>query len=234
MFLHPRQTLGHNLLNSLVEFWPLNEPMGVRFGAHQRTPATPTLTPAMCAGVPGSGALAMQCAVAGASNYLTTAAGAQWAFGDTDYTVACWGRNDYTTSPYLLAATIAGDAYPMYSLQIQSNDFLFYTSPDGSHSYYTYTATGATQGVWYYVVGRHDSVNNLLMISVNNGAVTASTAYSLGGRSSSTRKVYIGGTEGAFGRRVSVQGAGIWNRLLTADEESWLYNGGVGRDYPFV
>lgn len=223
---------GASLLEALVDWWPLTEQSGHSIGARGNW-AAPTGTPG--AAIAPDGTLARAFGVANATIHLTTAQSSQWAFGDADYTVAAWMRRDASVQPYGIGACIDGEAYGFYSLQLGATFPIFYTSPNGTASYYAWLTMTPVVGTWYHLVGRHDSAANLLTLSVNAGAWTASTAYALGGRGGvSTGRVWIGGIYGGAGRPVSVQRAGIWRRVLTSAEEAWLYNSGRGRDYPFI
>ena len=84
-------------------------------------------------------------------------------------------------------------------------------------------------GTWYFVVCWHDTANNQVGIQVNNG--TATTASS-GAAGSNSGPLY-------FGNRAQLDAGsylngrldewGLWKRLLTATEKTYLYNAGSGQ-----
>ncbi len=231
-----RQPLPAGLLVGLKEWWSCEDVAPTYascIGSYRRTVMNVPYgyQVARADGPPGSGTFALQNT---AFNGVTASAGdAYWGMGDTDYTMCCWAmRQTGTAAPYPFSVRVGGDAYNAYGLQMGTN-FNWYCSPNGSSSYYAYYPYTITNGVWYFLMGRHDSVNNLLTISVNNGLYAASSAYSLGGRSSSGLYVLIGASEGALARACTVNRCGIWNRLLTADEEAFLWGSGIGRGWPF-
>jgi hypothetical protein len=93
-------------------------------------------------------------------------------------------------------------------------------------------ATAPTAGNLYCIIGWHDSVNNLIGISVNaGGAVT--TAHSTG--------IYNGTCRFGVGAQAPVtpayyydgilKQAFLYRKVLTADNREWMYNGGTPRDY---
>jgi hypothetical protein len=86
-------------------------------------------------------------------------------------------------------------------------------------------------GTWYFLVAHHDSVNNQIGISVNNG--TTDTTATTGGVRDGTAPFRVG----AFGNATSpfdgrIDAVMIWKRLLTAAEKAYLYDSGNGRS-PF-
>jgi hypothetical protein len=78
----------------------------------------------------------------------------------------------------------------------------------------------------------HDSVADLLKISVNNGAFVA-VAYA-GGPDTTTSNPSVGGQPGGAAPMGGViDEVGIWKRALSASEITTLYNSGSGTTYPF-
>lgn len=100
-------------------------------------------------------------------------------------------------------------------------------------------ASSLTTGAWQLVLARYDSAAHTFGLSVNNGAYSGSRAASNAGASASAKfavgahvnsaDVLNAGTE--FPGRIDE--LGIWSRVLTADEETTLYNAGAGTTYPF-
>lgn len=227
---HRQPNPGATLLSGILEYWTSHEQSGIGVGVlGSWSYPVGTLAPA----VGPDGSLCRSFGVGGSTSYLYSGSGSFWARGDTDYTFLCWVRLDSATYPYPLTFE-DGSAYPFAALQVGPAATCFYTSPNGVNSYYAWHPIATSMGQWRMLVGRHDSVANTLSISEDGGASGLSVAYSLGGKAGGTGRVQIGGARGAYGRACTVQRAGIWTRCITAAEESWLYNFGRGRDYPFL
>jgi len=88
-----------------------------------------------------------------------------------------------------------------------------------------------TTSVWTHIVATVDSSSNL-KIYANGTLIDTITSFAYG---STTSAIGVGqisnGGEALLG---SLDEAGIWNRALTADEITTLYNGGSGNQYPFL
>jgi hypothetical protein len=116
-----------------------------------------------------------------------------------------------------------------YSLA--ANRLAFYVSTNGIASANIDDTTVLANGVWYFVLGWHDPVANLLWVQVNNNA-PSSVAHAGG--------VNIGLSNFAVGARSNVGGnhfdgvideAFFTKRIYTGFERSALYNSGNGIGY---
>ena len=90
-----------------------------------------------------------------------------------------------------------------------------------------------TPGTWYFLYAYHDASASEIGISINDGTVD-STTYGLT-PVSETASLNIGrwGYTGGFPYFLNgkLDEVAIWNRPLTAEEITWLYNSGSGRAY---
>jgi hypothetical protein len=107
----------------------------------------------------------------------------------------------------------------------------FYVASGTSYANLTNVESTNTppEATWFFVVCRHDPTNNKLFISVDDGT-PAETAYSAGSWDSGS-DLWIGSNpDNSYlgGRMAKV---GIWKKLLSDAEETWLYNSGSGRSY---
>lgn len=92
------------------------------------------------------------------------------------------------------------------------------------------TFGAVSTNTWYFVYCCHDSVANVLKISVNNGTVDT-IPYTLGVKDSTAGFRIGGGENGLPYADCTVDEIGMWKRDLTAAELTYLYNSGVGRTY---
>ncbi|MEP7356896.1 MAG: RHS repeat-associated core domain-containing protein, partial [Anaerolineales bacterium] len=95
------------------------------------------------------------------------------------------------------------------------------------------TLGSPSTGAWYFVVGWHDAVNNVINIQVNNG--TANSLSWSGGVFDGNAGFEIGGRNdtqpGYFDGRIDE--VGLWKRVLGGDERTLLYRNGAGCQYAF-
>lgn len=216
---------SHTLLNDLMAFYQLDETSGVRYDRHHSYHLKDNNT------VTNSGGAAQF--MAANSEYLSIADNADLSMGDFDFTVDA--RVYLDTLPGggalfpVLGKWVSGSGQE-YILDYDGTSaaFRFVVSTTGSDAVGVTASTfgAASTGVWYYVRAEHDSVNNLLKISVNNG--TANTQAHSTGVINGTSAFEIGRGAGSYfnGRMKSV---GICKRLFTTAEKATRYAG----DYPW-
>lgn len=227
--------LGHNLLERLVEWWPLNEQSGTRRGVHAGLHLTDNNT---VTGADGVGSLASQFTRAN-SEYLNRTSQASLQVADIDFEWACWAYLDTKTAAtfnYILSKRNAPTVREYFlDYVIASDRFRWGVSADGTNNVTVLANTfgAASTATWYFINAWHDASANQIGIAINAGA--ADTASHSTGVIAGDGNLTIGAGDNAptifwDGR---IQRVGFWKRILSADERAWLYNGGRGRDYPF-
>jgi hypothetical protein len=89
-----------------------------------------------------------------------------------------------------------------------------------------------TTATWYHLVGWWDAAGKTINIAIDD-ETPVSAAFAAGGFDG-VNDLNIGFWV-AIGAKFNgdVDAVGIWNRVLTADERTALYNGGAGREHPF-
>jgi len=176
--------------------------------------------------------------VAANTEYLSIGDNADLSFGDEDFSIAGWVYFNSLTGGGSFGTIVGkyntGANEREYSVYLPSgtNKLRFVVTNNGSVANGILDSTvSVTTGTWYFVYAEHDSVNNELVLKVNDN--TADTlSYSLGGRD--------GASTFALGNMVGLSSAqldgrldeiAIYNRVLTPTELTYLYNGGAGRVY---
>lgn len=232
--------LGHNLLERLVEWWPLNEQSGTRRGVHAGLHLTDNNT---VTGADGVGSLASQFTAAN-TEFLNRASSSQLQTGDIDFTLSAW--------VYLTNKTLNRCIVSKYNVTLNSaTELEFYTDHVASLDRFRFqlTSNGQTGGTvtatannfgapaldtWYLLFFWHDAAANTISIQVNTS--TPDSAAIANGAPAAGSDFRIGNWENGATHRLwdgRIQRVGFWKRILSADERAWLYNGGRGRDYPF-
>jgi len=170
------------------------------------------------------------------TEYLSHTDNADLSTGDIDFTYALWLQIDPTVDSSITAKYRGtGDQREWYLRYSPggTNRFKFLVSSDGtSGANVTIDADSfgaASASTWYFLVVWHDSVNNNINIQVDNGAIDT-LAHSLG-VNDSTAQFNMGAEDGGNTTEGIVDEAGFWKKVLSADEKTFLYNGGSGRSY---
>jgi len=172
----------------------------------------------------------------GSNQSFTAASSSVFNFGDTDFTIACWVNLSSVAAQSMLVTKFS-------TVSNQRQYALYYNRVTGRMSFLVNSSGASAQNVtinadtfgaiatstWYYVVAWHDSVDNQIGISVNG--VENTQSYSLG-LFQSTASFRIGGrADSVEFTNGSIDGVGLWTKVLSSDERSRLYNDGNGLGY---
>ncbi len=166
------------------------------------------------------------------SRRLTVTDNPAISMGDIDFTLAGWFFANSPGNTQGLLAKWDNAPGQEYLIQTGGGLFQFYISNNGT------AATPVTANsfgpipaaTWCYVVAWHDSAANLLNIRVNASAINT-VAYTLGGRDGTATLVVGAGAGGTSALEGRINAVGIWKRVLTAAEQTSLYNSGKGLLY---
>lgn len=223
-----------NLLDGLEAWWKLDEASGDALDAHGANDLTDGNTVGSAAGKVNNARDFDDTS----SEYFSIADNASLSFGDEELTIAGWCFMQSGSGVIRTIAAKRQDTTIEYILRHDggvSGKLAFYVSSDGS-SFTSTTANtfGATPNdTWMFVVAQHDPTNNLIKISVNNGAFDTA-AHSTG--------VFNGSSQFQLGCYVNtgtpselwgglIDEVGVWRRLLSDPEITFLYNSGNGVTY---
>jgi hypothetical protein len=183
---------------------------------------------------PNTGALF----VAASSQFASLTNMSSLQVGNTDdFTIAGWAN--------MVSAAATGTLCAKGDASNNSEYFLFYNAGVGwrfrvhsvaSSATVSNTTGGVrTGGMWDFIVAWHDQAANTINIAINGGATDSASkgAISITASTGSFRmgSTQTGGVNGSFfdGRLDCV---GFWKgRVLSADDRTRLYNGGVGMAY---
>lgn len=225
-----------SLLTNLVAWWELGETSGTRSDSHGSFHLTDNNTVGSAAGKVGNAASFARAS----SESLSHADHADLSVGDADCTFAGWvyldskpGADVAICSKDRPGAQGDGEWYLSHSHSPDRFAFtVFGASGFGSGTGVNANTLGSpSTGTWYFVVAWHDSVNNLIGISVNDG--TPDTAAHSAGIYDGSSSVFRLGADGYatdyFDGRIDQ--FGFWKRVLSSGERTALYNGGAGLSY---
>lgn len=222
------------LTDSIVAYWTLDESSGSRADSAGSNTLTDNNSVSSGTGIINSaGSFARA-----SSKYLSISDNAALSMGDIDCTFTAWVKLQTKPSAFMdvlgkhNGATIVGSDYLLY--WDWTSDRFGLTVYQGASNTGTATANnfGApATGTWYFIAAWHDSVNNLVGISVNAG--TANTTTYSSGINDTTEAFRMGANAlGSYWDGL-IDEVGVWKRKLSSGDITSLYNGGAGLAYPF-
>ena len=214
------------LADDLISYWALDEASGNALDSHGTNELTEASGTIEAASGKVGGARDLEAAD---TEFFALADNDSVSFGDEPFTLQAW-VNLETQGFNWVFQKYDGVASCEYQLQynVVSGGMTFRVSPDGLDASAVEVVTAAlSTGTWYLVHAWHDPVANEIGISVNAGApVTASHSGGVFDGSALFRLGFI--YDGL------VDEAAIWGRVLTSDDRTNLYNGGLGLAYPLT
>lgn len=110
-------------------------------------------------------------------------------------------------------------------------NFILFNS-DFSGNVFVNHPTTLLEDTWYFIVAWFDSSSKIAYIQLDNGTVYDSGS-ALSGTPPVGTNIYIGIDSQFASLDGEVDEVGVWNKILTADEKTELYNSGNGKTYPF-
>lgn len=225
-----------SLLNNLVAYWSLGEASGTRNDSHGANHLTDTNTVTQAVGKQGNAAqftaanseqlsVVDNAALSVAAGQSLTVAG--WSYGDTipaNATMAAKWNSGGTNSEYMLT---------FGQLTANRFEFIVRNAADTATASVPANALGApVVATWYFIVCWYDDAAQTINIQVNGGTVD-SAAHATGVRDG-TESFRLGAISSSGYWNGREDEVGVWKRVLTAAERTYLYNGGAGRSFAEV
>lgn len=223
---------GSSLNSGLIAYWKLEETSGTRVDSEPTVPAhnlTDNNTVTSTTGIISTAALFTSVN----NESLSEADSTDISVADIDFSCVAWVK--FTT------VAASQDIVSHYSATGNQRSWVMrYNASTGKGSFIvsnngTATVTleatafgNLTTATWYMIFVSHDSVNNLLIISINDS--TRATVSHTTGVFDSSAAFRIGENAGG-GNPVNgaVDEVGFWKRVLTTAEVTELYNSGAGK-----
>jgi hypothetical protein len=148
----------------------------------------------------------------------------------TTFTISMWFKQSTVQSYHAVWSKGAGDTC-LYLLS-GTLHFLTYDDPTFNSSDAEW-GSALTSGVWYHAICWYDATGDKRAhLSINNGTSVQGNAH-VNPRSDNSNFPFYVGHEGGSGYFDGlIDEVAIWNRVLTSDERTELYNGGTGKFYP--
>lgn len=230
---------GNGLLNNLVAFWGLDEAGGANDALDKHSNGltlTQTNSPGSDTGKVYSGARVFN----GSSQYFISDSADALNFGDTDFTVAAWVYLSSTSGDRHIVNRYGGANSTLWQYMLRWNGSVFrwivVKSGGLNAGEINSTFSPVSTNTWYLVLAYHDAANDVVGISINNGAAnTAATNGSLQSTTEPTRIGYCPSVTGYLSGRIGPvmmwKSAGGNGGVLTSAQRTALWNSGNGLAY---
>jgi len=232
MFTYPIAHLGgagvipSTLLDGLLSWFELNEESGVRADSHGSISLTDNNTTGFAAGKQGNASLHVE-----ANNeYLSNS--------DTGYdhsipiaSGSYWSRYSSlpNTAPRAWSARRGSEGTEVYVLASDSKQYLVWSGAS------TLAGDLRTINTWEFTYWYVDTTNDNGGIQLNNNAIIENIGGFVDPSPPLDQILRIGQTAGTTANRGwngEIDLVNMYNRVLTSDEVTALYNGGAGLAYP--
>ena len=205
----------------LVSYWNLDEASGTRVDSHGSNDLTDnnTVGSVINAGDAMDGAAAIF--VSGNSESLSVTTPSALA-ANADKTLALWTKSPGVgTYALLQVAAGLGSSSPYLYLQHAGEALKAYAGGN-----YT-DAVACSANTWHLVIYTYEHATTTHKLYVDAASATRVAA-----NSNSSDSLYLGNGFAGY-LTGSIDEVAIWNRVLTEDERTELYNAGAGKFYPF-
>jgi len=207
---------------NLVAWWSLDETSGTRVDSHGSNDLTDNNTVGFAAGVQGNAADFESTN----TEYLDiTSPVAALRGGNKDFTIGGWIKlESRNTWCHVLSVYTSGEREYFVT---DDGTYLHAYLGDGSLLWVADAASASlSTATWYFWVVWHDTSGPSWNIQTDDGSVTSDTTF--GGTPGTGTSALRMGTSNFDGLQDECF---YYERVLTADERTWLYNGGSGRAY---
>lgn len=226
------------LIDNLIAYWKLDETSGDRADSHGSNTLVDNNTVGSATGKINSGADFET----SANEFLSIIDNTDLSTGDIDFSMSVWvnieSNSTSGNSRYIIGKHGSSGNFS-YGLHLNNQAgtirFRFLISSNGTAlAIVTANNLGApSTATWYHIVAWHDSVNNLIGITVNDG--TPNTSSHTTGCFDNTSPFNLGTINDTASNCFDgiIDEVGFWKKVLTPSEITQLYNSGAGLAYPF-
>lgn len=155
---------------------------------------------------------------------------------NSDKTITFWFRvADATCNTYLVGKE---PLFPNwnYATLVSNNQVAFFLSNTDLTDFSVFSEELISSNTWYFVVAKHELNTKTFSIQVNNGTIFSNTytGSTISTTTDSFRPVEFNNiTTSCDPYSLDIDSVGVWNRLLTSEEISILYNNGNSTNLPF-
>lgn len=220
------------LLVDMVAYWRLEEGSGTRFDSFASHDLTDDNTVLSASGLVGTAA-DFEADNAESLSRLDS----DLEIVDVDRTLLSWVNFESLTASQAFMGVWGVGTENFIVQKNTSGNFRFNLQTTDGFKVLEATTFGApTTSTWYMVICEHDASGDLITIQVNNGTIdslaTGGAPVAIAGQEFTLGNLDV--VDPTFGLDGLQDETGVWDRLLTAAEKTFLYNSGSGRSYAEV
>ena len=223
--IKPQNSINPN--SGVISHWKLDEASGANA---IDSVGSNTLTPAG-AGAVGSASGRVGTCRTFSSSYLTCADNPSLSLTGS-MAITAWINPASNTVQYYVSKFDTSGNQRSYTLYRESNKIGFFVSPDGTTSVIVQPSVNLTSNVWNFLACGYNGTH--IWISLNAGTIY--TTPHTGGIFDSTAAFTLSGIliPAIYGMAAgSMDEVNIYNRSISAEEISHIFNGGAGRTIPY-
>lgn len=215
---------------NLVSWWSLNEAdNSTRFDSHGTSHLTPNT------GTNGSvdGKIKRAARFTGGAEILQITTPSELVVGNFDFSFCAWvyltnksgaSQQEIGTKGKL---SLSGLQWRLY-YDNSTDRFVFSVTDDGVTQTTVSASVVPSVNTWYFLSCGHDSVNDTIWITYNDGGVISSNSFSAGVYNAVNGTFWVGSSLYGY-----VDEPSFWRRTLSTTDISALYNSGDGHGYYF-
>ena len=214
----------------LISWWTLDEESGERADSHGTSDLTDNNTVTFDDGKQGNAAEFVR-----ANNEcLSVADNASLSFGDEDFYMCGWVYIDAQIGTQdLISKWKHGTNDREYRVYYYHTnvEFRFQISANGIATTTLETSVNPVVDTWYFLQAWHSTADNKIYMSVND-ANEVNIAHA-GGSNDNVSSFSLGGNKdgNTYMHSGRLDEVAIYGRVLTGDEQEWMYNAGSGRTF---
>lgn len=213
------------LTDGLIAYWKLDETSGTvtsDIGTHNGTVTNALQNQ--------TGILGKAITFDGDGDYVSFGDDASFDFGTTqDFAISFWIKTTQSTEGFVFCKMTSGSA-PGFAVEVYDGQFwAFIRSDSAQYVDVNSTALVNSGAAWFHCVANFDRDGNLT-IYVNNTQEDSASIAGVTTTINNANNLLMGARDDAspYYFAGSLDEVGVWNRLLTTDEISALYNSGSG------
>lgn len=214
------------ILDNIAGYWTLDEGSGTRADSVAGNTLTDNNTVTSASGKIN---LAAQF-VAANSEYLSHVSNASLQVRDESFSIVLWFQATNVTTFQAFISKWGGSTNE-YRCYVEGSSIKFNVAASGDAAAGLGTLAINT---WYFATAVHDSVANTIQCWINDSAQSSGSVALSGGATAGNSDFTIGAlsTPSNYFDGL-IDEVGFWRRALTAADITFLYNNGLGRQYPF-
>lgn len=216
-----------SLYTNLLSYYKLDEASGNAIDAHGANNLTDFNTVGSATGKIGNARDFNRAA----SEHFHAATSSEFSFGNTDYSFSCWAYAETTSGVLrvLLSKRQTNVALSNYTVYFNSDNTLDCWIGRTSGGVFIVEGPAISLNTWYHIIMSHNAATDTVRLVVNGTVYTGTYTGTPATPSSATFR--IGAQNAGDYWDGLVDEVGVWDRVLTTDEEAALYNGGAGVSY---